>query len=208
MSEKQKEWVDFKQVKEAVTMAHVLEHYHLMTWKQGQQATEYRGACPFPDCNGKVSFSWSRAKNAFQCFKCKERGNILDLVAKMESCSVREAALKLADWFQIKDAQSVGKPPQSPAVEKIQQEESEDSNSHFVSAWVRFQNGEGRLINVGPFATEGAAKEWERSFMQSLLSMNNGPLWVIKADCEIHSPYSAMLAPSEAVEILLKAVAE
>jgi hypothetical protein len=209
MSEEKKQWVDFKAVKEKVNMVQALQHYHLLgTWKQGRHPLEYRGACPFLDCTGKTSFSWSKAKNAFQCFKCKERGNVLDFVAKMESCSVRDAALKLAEWFQVESIQSDIKPPQSPVVEKTQQEESEDSNSYFVSAWVRFQNGEGRLIHLGPFDSEDAAKEWKSGFMQALLSMNNRPLWVIKAECEIHLPYSALLAPSEAVEILLKDGAE
>jgi DNA primase len=40
-------------------------------------------------------------KNIFNCFnpKCGAKGNVLDLVAAMEKVSVREAALKLQEWF-------------------------------------------------------------------------------------------------------------
>lgn len=41
------------------------------------------------------------AKNCFHCFSCKAGGNMLDLVALREECSVREAALKVAEWFGV-----------------------------------------------------------------------------------------------------------
>jgi len=43
------------------------------------------------------------SKNAFNCFSdvCKARGNVLDFVAAMEKCSIRDAALKLQEWFKV-----------------------------------------------------------------------------------------------------------
>jgi DNA primase len=43
----------------------------------------------------------SLAKNAFQCFYCQAHGNVLDFVAAMEKCSVRQAALKLQERFGV-----------------------------------------------------------------------------------------------------------
>ena len=43
-------------------------------------------------------------KNAFHCFSCKAKGNVLDLVAAMEKCSVRDAAMKLHEWFSVDSA--------------------------------------------------------------------------------------------------------
>src|SRR5581483_8343905 len=40
-------------------------------------------------------------KNIFHCFSCKARGNVLDFVAAMEKCSVREAGARLQDWFGV-----------------------------------------------------------------------------------------------------------
>ncbi len=41
----------------------------------------------------------------FLCFACQKSGNVLDFVAAMERCSIREAALRLQEWF------GVGGPP-------------------------------------------------------------------------------------------------
>jgi DNA primase len=41
------------------------------------------------------------SKNAFHCFACQAGGNVLDFVAAMERCSVREAALRLAQRLPV-----------------------------------------------------------------------------------------------------------
>jgi len=98
-----KRWIDFKAVKAAVTLRMVLEHYGATNWKVGK-GDEFRGPCLVPGCEGKRSFSWNPIKNIFQCFDCKARGNILDLVSKKEDCSVKDAASKLAEWFKVGDS--------------------------------------------------------------------------------------------------------
>jgi DNA primase len=50
---------------------------------------------------GEDAFHASLAKNAFQCFYCGVRGNVLDFVAAMEKCSIREAALRLQERFDV-----------------------------------------------------------------------------------------------------------
>jgi DNA primase len=40
-------------------------------------------------------------KNVFHCFSCQAGGNVLDFVAAMERCSIREAALRLQRWFSM-----------------------------------------------------------------------------------------------------------
>jgi hypothetical protein len=104
-----KRWVDFKVVKAAVTMRMLLEHYGAVNWKVGK-GDELRGPCVLPGCNGKRSFSWNPLKNAFQCFDCKARGNVLDLVAKREDCSVKDAAAKLAAWFKVGEGEQSVEP--------------------------------------------------------------------------------------------------
>ena len=115
-----KQWVDFRLVKEAVTMEMALAHYGI-NWlrKSGQ---ELRGKCPVHQGDGERTFHVNTGKNAFNCFSCKARGNVLDFVAAMEGCTVRDAALKLAAWFNL-DADSEGgeshqsetPPPRSPS---------------------------------------------------------------------------------------------
>lgn len=116
----QDNWVDFKAVKSAVSMKAVLGHYGV-NWlrKSGQ---ELRGRCPIHQGEGQDTFHVNIAKNAFQCFSCKARGNVLDFVAAMENCSVRDAAVKLKEWFGVRDAtappgsRGVVKPSQAPPV--------------------------------------------------------------------------------------------
>jgi DNA primase len=43
----------------------------------------------------------SLSKNVFHCFACQASGNVLDFVAAMERCSIRDAALRLQQWFGI-----------------------------------------------------------------------------------------------------------
>jgi hypothetical protein len=101
------QWVDFKAVKEAVSMQMVIEHYGIKGLRKSKD--ELRGACPFPGGtnSNKRAFSVNLSKNVFKCFVCGSRGNVLDFVAAMDSCSVREAALKLAEWFGVGESESV-----------------------------------------------------------------------------------------------------
>src|SRR4051812_37523217 len=94
-------WVDFRAVKQAVSMQMVLDHYQVNGLKKA--GDELRGRCPIHQGQGTYTFHASTSKNAFQCFagSCKARGNVLDLVAAMEKCGVRDAALKLQEWFHV-----------------------------------------------------------------------------------------------------------
>lgn len=92
-------WVDFRSVKESVTMSMALDHYQVNWLRKSKD--ELRGRCPIHNGEGTDTFHVNISKNAFQCFSCKARGNVLDFVAAMEKCSVRDAALKLQDWFSI-----------------------------------------------------------------------------------------------------------
>ncbi len=90
-------WVDFKTVKASVSIAQVLDHYQV-NWLRGK-GDDVRGRCPIHKGEGQGTFHVNLAKNIFQCFSCHAKGNILDLVAAMEQISVRDAALKLQQWF-------------------------------------------------------------------------------------------------------------
>mgnify|MGYP001026923682 CR=1 FL=1 len=90
------QWVDFRAVKESVCMQAVLELYRI-DWLKRSGPHQLRGRCPIHRRGGEDAFQVSLAKNAFQCFYCQAQGNILDLVAALEQCSVRQAALKLQE---------------------------------------------------------------------------------------------------------------
>ncbi len=99
MSDAKTNWVDFRQVKASVTMRMVLDHYRISGLRKS--GGELRGPCPIHRGEGARTFHVNLEKGAFNCFSCHARGNVLDFVAAMDGCSVRDAALKLAEWFNV-----------------------------------------------------------------------------------------------------------
>lgn len=97
-------FVDFKKLKEQVGIRRILEHYGLLeSFKE--RGERLSGRCPL--CEGESeSFRVSQEKNCFKCFRCDAGGNILDFIAAKEDCSLREAALRIAEWFAV----DTGKP--------------------------------------------------------------------------------------------------
>lgn len=101
-------WVSYEEVKAAVTLEMVLGRYGVSLRRVN--GNSLRGKCPLPTHGTedvKPSFSGNTAKNAWACQSrsCvasragRRGGNVLDFVAVMEACSIRDAALKLQDWF-------------------------------------------------------------------------------------------------------------
>jgi CHC2 zinc finger len=112
-------WVDFHLVKESVSMQMVLEHYGVNGLRKN--GSELRGRCPIhKGGDGSRTFQVNVSKNVFQCFSCKARGNVLDFVAALEGCSVREAALKLQVWFGVGESQQRPMPPQEAPAQTIE----------------------------------------------------------------------------------------
>ena len=119
----QDNWVDFKAIKQAVSIQQVLDRYGVKLKLSGK---ELRGRCPIHQGDGTHSFHANTEKNAFHCFSCQAKGNVLDFVAAMERCSVRDAALKLTQWFgvridgeQIEDRATKGPSSAKVATEKV-----------------------------------------------------------------------------------------
>lgn len=92
--------VNFKEVRENADFAAVLSSYGIETIKDGQRQGQYKALCPFHD-DQDPSMKVNTEKNIFNCFACGAGGNILDFVMKMDDCTVREAALKLAEKSDV-----------------------------------------------------------------------------------------------------------
>ncbi len=110
-------WVDFKVVKQVVSMEMALAAYGVRLHRV--DAGYLRGRCPLPthqSNKSSLSFGVSTDKNAWACHSdsCvaarsgRIGGNVLDFVAAMESCSIRDAALKLQEWFGIHQSLTSG----------------------------------------------------------------------------------------------------
>jgi DNA primase len=59
------EWVDFRNIKAAVTMQMVLDRYGITLKKSGQ---ELRGKCPIHRGSNNKHFTANVSKNVFKCF--------------------------------------------------------------------------------------------------------------------------------------------
>jgi DNA primase len=78
----QKDWVDFRLVKQAVSMQALPDRYGISWLRKNRD--ELWDRCPVHKGEGERSFHINIVKNAFQCFSCTARGNVLDFVAAME----------------------------------------------------------------------------------------------------------------------------
>ena len=87
--------LSFKELKQRVSIEHVLRHYNLFDTFQ-LKGKSHRGPCPFCEAAEGTPFSVSLEKNCYQCFTCRASGNILDFVSKWEGVSIREAGQILA----------------------------------------------------------------------------------------------------------------
>ena len=87
-------WVNFAAIKQSVPLAPLLRRYQVKLGRSGPD--QYRGCCPIHGGQGRDAFHANLTRNVFHCFSCGAGGSVLDFVAAMEGCSLREAALKLA----------------------------------------------------------------------------------------------------------------
>jgi DNA primase len=152
----QDNWVDFKAVKAAVTIEAVLNRYQV-NWLR-KKKDELRGRCPIHQGEGTDTFHANLTKNAFNCFSCKARGNVLDFVAAMEKCSVRDAGLKLKDWFSISDDASQKPERSKPAPKGGAGETEKPGNKPLTFQLKGIDTGHPYL------ATRGISKETAETF--------------------------------------------
>jgi DNA primase len=106
-------WVSFEEIKKTVSLQMVLDRYGFKL--RPVSAGSLRGKCPLPTHSSKESkesFTATLNKGTGGAWACQSQscvaarhgrrgGNALDLVAIMENCSVREAAVKLQQWFSV-----------------------------------------------------------------------------------------------------------
>jgi DNA primase len=95
------QYVDFKAVKASVSMLQILDHYGL-TERFKRNNDSLSGSCPLHNGDNPTQFRVSLSKNCWNCFgQCKRGGNVLDFVALKESVPLRQAALRISEWFNL-----------------------------------------------------------------------------------------------------------
>ena len=91
------EWIEFGAIKRTVPLLAVLAHYRIGELRRSGKS-RLRGRCPLHAGEGRETFHADTTAQVFHCFSCGAGGSVLDLVAAMEHCSVRQAAEKLWGW--------------------------------------------------------------------------------------------------------------
>src|SRR6266849_4099509 len=125
------DWVSFDEIKKTVSLEMVINRYGWKLRRAGPSVL--RGKCPLPSHTSKEStesFIATLDKGAGGAWSChsnscagnrggKKGGNALDLVAAVEGCSIRDAAIKLQTWFLVPAAgRESGKEEKSAAKTK------------------------------------------------------------------------------------------
>jgi len=90
-------WLSFRHIKDTVPLGVVLQSYGWKCWRRC--GDHVQGRCPIHRGQRVDAFHADLRHNGFHCFVCQAHGSVLDLVAAMEGCSLRQAALWLAEWF-------------------------------------------------------------------------------------------------------------
>ena len=88
--------LDMKRLKETVLVTEAIERYLKHPLKR--DGTGYATSCPIHDGNNKRAFRVSADGRAWYCHgACQRGGNVLDLIAALDRCSVIEAAIVLTE---------------------------------------------------------------------------------------------------------------
>lgn len=93
--------IDFKAVRDRISMAAVLELLRFAPCESG--GSQLRGPCPIHGSGSPTSrsFSVNVGKNAFRCFRCGASGNQIDLWAAVTKTELHAAAMDLCEKLDL-----------------------------------------------------------------------------------------------------------
>jgi len=121
--------VDFKAIKAVASVGVVASRYGVELRRVN--ASHERGKCPLPTHpagDAGETFSVNAEKQVWICHAAtcaknrqgKKGGDVIELVAAMEGCSLREAGVKLGEWFSVSEAPAGPVGPAPAAVSAAQ----------------------------------------------------------------------------------------
>jgi len=102
---------DFKSIKQRIPIDHVLARYGVKLRSVGPHTL--CGPCPLPTHTSRKSRESFSVNLSLQVWSCQSAsciaarggrigGHLIDLVTIMERCGLREAGLRLQDWFSVR----------------------------------------------------------------------------------------------------------
>ncbi len=113
------QFVGFNALKQSVSMTQVLDRYGLLE-KLHRSGDNLSGVCPVHHGHNPGQFRVSLSRNCWICFgDCSAGGSIIDFVARIEGVGIREAGLRIQEWFSVPFVERVAlnrKPPKSEQV--------------------------------------------------------------------------------------------
>lgn len=122
-------WLNLQRIKQAVPIGVVLQHYQ---WKcLRRRGDRVQGRCPIHRGRREDAFHADLRRNGFHCFCCRAHGSVLELVAAMERCSIRQAALWLDDWFGVRSSVSAWGGGDERGEQRIRKKETEPAPLRF-----------------------------------------------------------------------------
>ena len=110
-------FIGFEELKRFISMEQVLRRYGLLE-RLRRSGQNLSGVCPLHHGHNPTQFRVSLSKNCWICFgDCHSGGSIIDFVSRVEGIGIREAALRLHEWFNLPngaEAKSGGAKAQPP----------------------------------------------------------------------------------------------
>lgn len=171
--------IDFREVKARVSLASVLARYRVEVKGNGQG----RADCVFPShSGGRGTLSVNHEKNVWKCFgACPGRkgGNVLDFVALMERCTIKESAEKLVEWFLASSNSLTTAPEPKKTEASPERDASRESLTKPVEekGWIKAQDSWiDQLFVLQPGDTEETWKKRVRREIKTnlIISFANG----------------------------------
>ncbi len=149
--------VYFEQLKR-VCLESVLARYGVLDdlKRSGRQLV---GCCPIHKGSNRKQFVVDLDKQLWRCFSPEhdEGGGMLEFVAAMENVEVREAALRIADWFAIRAEgqvqpkqrrKTVSSQPSHKAFVVEDRGEGDDKNAFWTRVGSAWPHGDGKGLNI------------------------------------------------------------
>jgi hypothetical protein len=94
--------LDFEELRRAVPLVAILDHYGI-TPNLKRVGAQLTGCCPIHRGSNPRQFACDLNKNVWRCFSpsCDRGGGMLELVAELENTNVVSAARLVAEWFRV-----------------------------------------------------------------------------------------------------------
>ncbi len=93
--------VDFAELRHSVPLSLVISHYGLDAGLK-RVGSSLRGCCPIHNGSNPAQFVVDLRKNVWKCFgDCNRGGGSLELVAEIEHLALRDAAVLIAQRFNV-----------------------------------------------------------------------------------------------------------